>query len=151
MQPTGLRGRRGRHAGTERAAKARNHSRVAEALPHSEGVAYNRPGREIATCLRVGRMGPISGDGPGQHNPDRSEGPWGKAEEAACMAASYRASCPTQSGMTGRAAGGRERRMPTVRLCGYAGSRLDHKDGREGADGKASLGAVLGKTRRTES
>src|SRR5215471_3551685 len=30
-------------------------------------------------CPRVGRMGPISEDGPGQHNPDRSEGPWGRA------------------------------------------------------------------------
>ena len=32
---------------------------------------------EIAMCLRVGRMGPTSVDGPGQNNPDRSEGPWG--------------------------------------------------------------------------
>jgi len=24
-------------------------------------------------------MGPVSNDGPGQHNPDRSEGPWGMA------------------------------------------------------------------------
>jgi hypothetical protein len=33
------RGRRGRHARKECAAKARNHSRVASALPHSEGIA----------------------------------------------------------------------------------------------------------------
>src|SRR5260370_38186876 len=28
-------------------------------------------------CQRVGRMGLISVDGPGQKNPDRSESPWG--------------------------------------------------------------------------
>jgi hypothetical protein len=27
-------------------------------------------------CLRVGRMAPIKCDGPGQNNPDPSEGPW---------------------------------------------------------------------------
>jgi hypothetical protein len=31
--------------------------RVAEALPHSEGAAYNRPGRESAACLWDWRMG----------------------------------------------------------------------------------------------
>lgn len=30
---------------------------VASALPHSEGVAYKRQGREVATCLRDWRMG----------------------------------------------------------------------------------------------
>ena len=39
--------------------KVRNHSRVAQALPHSEGIAYKPPCGEIAMCLRVGRMGPI--------------------------------------------------------------------------------------------
>ena len=36
-----------------------NHSRVASALPHSEGIAYKPPCGEIAMCLRVGRMRPI--------------------------------------------------------------------------------------------
>ena len=53
--------------------KARNHSRVASALPHSEGIAYKPPCGEIAMCLRVGRMRPIKG----QDNPDLSEGLWG--------------------------------------------------------------------------
>ena len=53
------RGLRGPHVRKERAAKARNHSRVAEALPHSEGTAYKPPCGEIAMCARVGRMGPI--------------------------------------------------------------------------------------------
>ena len=37
----------------------RNHSRVASALLHSEGIAYKPPCGEIAMCLRVGRMRPI--------------------------------------------------------------------------------------------
>src|ERR1700719_3452291 len=71
------RGRRGRHARKECAAKARNHSRVASALPHSEGITYKPPCGEIAMCLRVGRMSRLSNDGPGQDNPDPSEGLWG--------------------------------------------------------------------------
>src|SRR6202790_4845980 len=50
------RGRRGRYARTEWIAKARNHSRVAQALPHSEGIAYKPPCGENAMCPRVGRM-----------------------------------------------------------------------------------------------
>jgi Aldo/keto reductase family len=40
----------------------------------------SRKGGEIAMCPRVGRMGLISVDGPGQNNPDRSESPWGGVE-----------------------------------------------------------------------
>src|SRR5262249_32594882 len=40
-------------------AKARNHPRVASALPHSEGIAYKPPCGEIVMCSRVGRMGSI--------------------------------------------------------------------------------------------
>ena len=39
------------------AVKVGKVSRVAEALPHSEGVAYKRQGREVATCPRDWRMG----------------------------------------------------------------------------------------------
>ena len=60
--------------------KARTHARVASALPHSEGIAYKSLSGEIAMCRRVGRMGPISVDGPGQNNPVRSESPWGGVE-----------------------------------------------------------------------
>ena len=34
--------------------KARNHSRVASALLHSEGIAYKPPCGEIAMCLSSG-------------------------------------------------------------------------------------------------
>src|SRR3974377_1015949 len=53
------RGHRERHAKKEWSAKARNHPRVASALPHSEGIAYKPPCGEIAMCSRVGRMGSI--------------------------------------------------------------------------------------------
>ena len=45
-------------ARVERAvAKVGKVSRVASALPHSEGAAYKRQGREVAACLRDWRMG----------------------------------------------------------------------------------------------
>jgi hypothetical protein len=62
-----------------------------EPLTGRLGVASGRTARapcisrvgEIEVCRGVGRMGSISDDGPGQHNPDRSEDPWGKAAMAA--------------------------------------------------------------------
>jgi hypothetical protein len=39
------------------AGKVGKVSRVASALPHSEGAAYKRQGREVAACLRDWRMG----------------------------------------------------------------------------------------------
>src|ERR1700752_937445 len=56
------RGPRGRHVDTERPAKARNHSWVAEAtetgaMTHSNGNAYKPLSGEIELCPRVGRMG----------------------------------------------------------------------------------------------
>ena len=52
--PTGV-GSAARRNGT--AAKGGNVSRVASALPHSEGGAYKRQRREVAPCWRDGRMG----------------------------------------------------------------------------------------------
>ena len=53
------RGHRERHAKKDWLAKARNHPRVASALPHSEGIAYKPLCGEIAMCPQVGRMGSI--------------------------------------------------------------------------------------------
>ncbi len=39
------------------AVKGGKVSGVASALPHSEGAAYKRQGREVAACLRDWRMG----------------------------------------------------------------------------------------------
>jgi hypothetical protein len=72
------RGRRGRHVDKESTAKARNHSRVAKAFPHSEGSAY-KPRAVKSRCAcewggwgRQARM-------LGTEQPERSEGPWGRA------------------------------------------------------------------------
>ena len=68
VREDGMSGRNGqRKPGTTRGSPRR--SRTAKASRISRIVG------EIAMCLRVGRMGPISGEGPGQNNPDRSEGP----------------------------------------------------------------------------
>src|SRR5262245_50611010 len=45
-------------------------------------------------CLQVGRMGPVSDDGPRQNNSVRSEGPWGRAALAARTAVLQRATFP---------------------------------------------------------
>src|ERR1700680_2205205 len=69
----GMPGRNGqRKLGTTRGSPRR--SRTAKASRISRIVG------EIAMCPRVGRMGLISVDGPGQKNPDRSESPWGGVE-----------------------------------------------------------------------
>jgi hypothetical protein len=48
----------------------------AEALPHSEGVAYKViRNRSVPTGLADGVI--VSDDGPRQHNSDRSQGPLG--------------------------------------------------------------------------
>jgi hypothetical protein len=48
-------------------------------------------------CAREwGGWGRLSGDGPGQHNPDRSEGPWGRAGGSARTEVPNRASSLTQ-------------------------------------------------------
>jgi hypothetical protein len=62
-----------RHVKKEWSAKARNHPRVASALPHSEGIAYKPLCGEIVMCSRVRRM--VTGSR--QHNSDKSEDPWG--------------------------------------------------------------------------
>jgi hypothetical protein len=58
--------------------------------------------------------GRISDDGPGQHNPARSEGPWGRAADAACMTVLVCATPPAQNGesvsASGEYEGGRQTR-----------------------------------------
>ena len=59
-------------------AKARNHSRVASALPHSEGIAYKPPCGEVAMGRRVGRMGPAKRGRTGTAEPGPERGPLGR-------------------------------------------------------------------------
>jgi hypothetical protein len=61
-----------RKLGTTRGSPRRSRTAKASRISRRDG--------EIAMCPRVGRMGPISDDGPGQKNPDRSESPWGGVE-----------------------------------------------------------------------
>jgi len=126
------RGRRGWHVGKECATKARNHSRVAEALPPSEGIAYKSQVGEIVMCRRVGRMGPISEDGLGQNNPDPSEGPWGWRLKPS-TAAFHRVVGPTQCGTTESDHEAREGRPQTRRPSVYAGSGFSGWETWEGA------------------
>jgi hypothetical protein len=59
---------------------------------HSEGVAYNRPMQGNCDVPASGADGAdISDEGPGQHNPDRSEGPRGRAAVAARTTVPHRA------------------------------------------------------------
>ena len=59
-------------------AKARNHSRVASALPHSEGIADKPPCGDVAMCRRVGRMGPVPRGRTGTAEPGPERGPLGR-------------------------------------------------------------------------
>src|SRR5437879_6170804 len=43
----------------------------------------SRKAAKSGCAYEWGAWGQISEDGPGQHNPDRSEDPWGRAAEAA--------------------------------------------------------------------
>jgi hypothetical protein len=131
-----------RKLGTTRGSPRR--SRTAKASRITGTAGKSRRAREW------GGWGRISVDGPGQNNPDRSEGPRGRAGCAARMAVLNRALCPTQSGTTGKATRSTNDGCKLRRGDGYAGSRLNRSSVEEGAVGKASLEAVLGKTRRTE-
>src|SRR5262245_36453762 len=67
----GMSGRNGqRKTGTARGSPRR--SRTAKALRISRSAAKSQGAREW------GGWGRLSDDGPGQHNPIRSEGPWGR-------------------------------------------------------------------------
>jgi hypothetical protein len=80
----GMSGKSGqRKHGTTRGSP--RHSRTAKAWRITGTTGKSQRAREW------GGWGRLSDDGLGQNNPDRSEGPWGRAVCAARMAASYRA------------------------------------------------------------
>jgi hypothetical protein len=49
----------------------------------ARAARINRYAAKSSCAGEWGAWGQLSDDGPGQHNPDRSEGPWGKAAMAA--------------------------------------------------------------------
>ena len=90
-------------------------------VTHSEGISYKPPAVKSRCACEWGRWGRISEDGPGQQNPDRSEGPWGRAAEAARHGgAQARGGPPAQYGDSDAASGEHEGRRPTDRRDGHA-------------------------------
>src|SRR5262249_7391341 len=51
----------------------------------------NRRAAQLRCACERGGWGRLSDDGPGQHNLDRSEGPWSRATQVARMAVLHRA------------------------------------------------------------
>ena len=93
--------------------------------------------------------GRLSDDGPGHHNPDPSEDPWGGGVMILHGGAQSSARPDTVRDNRCRYEV-HEGRMQTEHRTAHAGSRLKPLMIREGTAWKASLPAVLGKTRRTE-
>jgi hypothetical protein len=54
----------------------------------------SRKATKSGCACEWGGWGQLSDDGPGQHNPDRSEDPWGRAAEAARTEVLVSASIP---------------------------------------------------------
>src|SRR5271169_712291 len=93
--------------------------------------------------------GRLSDDGPGQNNPDPSEGPWGGG--VITLQGGAQSSLRPDTARDNRCDyEAHEGRMQTECRTAYAGSRLKPRTIRKGTAWKASLPAVLGKTRRTE-
>jgi hypothetical protein len=131
---------------TSRKNDQRKHG-TSRGSPSPKGTAKASPISRRAVKRRRacewGGWGRLSVDGLGQNNPDRSEGPWGRAASAARMAVPNRAeSLDSERATLPATDGTKDGSKP-----GDAVMRR-HK-GRPRL--KASLGAVLGKTRRTES
>ncbi len=117
----GYRGLRRRHAKKEWFEKARIHSRVAKAFLHSEGVTYKPITAKSRRACEWGGWGRISVDEPGQHNPDRSEGPWGHWSEVVVI---HRASGPALTGATEYSHDDHEGRTQTNCAMGMPGTGL---------------------------
>jgi hypothetical protein len=92
--------------------------------------------------------GRLSDDGPGHYNPDPSEDPWGGGVITLQGGAQSSARPDTVRDNRCRYEV-HEGRMQTEHRTAHAGSRLKPLMIREGTAWKASLPAVLGKTRRT--
>ena len=106
-----------RKLGTTQVSPRRSRTAKASRITGSAGKSQRAP--------EWGGWGRVSEDGPGHYNPDRSEGPWGRAAYAARMAVSNRVTCPDSERGPRLDHGGHERRLQTVRRDGYAGSRLN--------------------------
>jgi hypothetical protein len=127
--------------GTARGSPRR--SRTAKASRISRYATKSR-----CACERGG-WGRLSEDGPGHYNPDPSEGPWGGGVMIlhGGVQSSRRPDTERDNRCDDEA---HEERMQTGRRTADAGSRLKSRTTQKGSARKASLPAVLGKTRRTD-
>ena len=118
-------------------------SRTAKASRISRHAVKSRCAREW------GGWGRLSEDGPGQNNPDPSEGPWGGGLVTHHGGA---LSSPRPGAVRDNRCDHEvhEGRTQTGCQTAHAGSRLKPLITQEGTAWKASLPAVLGRTRRTE-
>jgi hypothetical protein len=120
----GMSGRNGqRKPGSARGWPRR--SRTAEASRISRSAVKSRGAREW------GGWGRLSVDGPGQHNPDRSEDPWGRWRIPPHGGAVIASTDPTLGGSNVK----HEGRRQTGRQAVHAGSRLKLRD----ASGRSRL------------
>jgi len=130
-----------RKPGTARGSPRR--SRTAKASRISRLAVKSR-------CAHEGDgWGRISDDGSGHYNPDLSEGPWGGGV-ITLHGGAQSSRWPDTERDNRRDHEAHEGRMQTGRRMAHAGSRLKPLIIQEGTAWKASLPAVLGKTRRTE-
>ena len=82
----------------------------------AKALRINRYAAKARCAGEWGGRGRISDDGPGHYNPDRSEGPWGKAARAACTEVHQRtASLDFERGYDVTGSGVHEGRMQTAR------------------------------------
>ena len=130
-----------RKRGTTRGSPRR--SRTAKASRINRHAVKSRCAREW------GGWGRLSDDGPGHYNPDPSEGLWGGGLITLHGGAQ---SSPRPDTVRDNRSDYEvhEARMQTGRRTAHAGSRLKLLTIQKGTAWKASLPAVLGKTRRTE-
>src|SRR5208283_1338740 len=129
-----------RKLGTTRGSPRR--SRTAKASRISRHAVKSRCAREW------GGWGRLSDDGPGQNNPDPSEGPWGGGL-VTHHGGALSSPRPGTVRDNRRDHEVHEGRMQTGCQTAHAGSRLKPLSTQEGTAWKASLPAVLGKTHRT--
>src|SRR5260370_42401709 len=100
------RGLRGRQVVKENQSKLRTsrgsprHMRICTA----KASRISRETVKSGCACEWGGWGRLSEDGPGQHNPDRSEGPWGRAADPLARRGSQAAPHLTQSRESTRAA-----------------------------------------------
>ena len=106
-----------RKPGTTRGSPRR--SRTAKASHIS------RRAMKLRCACEWGGWGRLSGDGPGQHNPDRSEGPWSMAVFHRAAASDSVRGIPTAAEST-------KDGCEPVSRNGYAGSKLNRRVIREG-------------------